>query len=118
MVIYQLQRFSLMSDKKKTSDQYLFSALKRNGLIVPKKEEDVEAFEEMISSLDIPPIPGHLNDPLDFIDQAYTRPRKVLSKHMTQESLNLARAAREGKMIPPSVLQKMRKDRDNAQKED
>jgi hypothetical protein len=107
-----------MSNKNKTSDHTLYQALKQHGLIVPDKEEDVDAFEEAISHLDIPPLPKHLENPSDFMDKPYSRPQKILSTLVQQDSFNLARAARDGKKIPSSVLEKMRKDRDNAQKKD
>ena len=43
-----------MSDKKHISDKNLLSALRQRGFILPKTEQDVDAFEQAIKEHNIP----------------------------------------------------------------
>lgn len=106
-----------MSDKKHTTDNFILSTLRRKGFIVPKSEEEVEAFEKALEEHTIPPLPKELDDPDALLKRSYSQPRNMLAKDEDQDATNLARAARQGKAIPPSVLKKMKKDRDDAEKE-
>lgn len=90
--------------------------LKKLGFGIPDNEEEVNEFEEVIKEHDIPPIPEHL-DSIDFIlENGFSNPDKNISSTNRSENENIARAARDGKNIPESILDKMRKDRENAEK--
>lgn len=105
-----------MSDKKHITDQDLISALRQKGLIVPITEEDVDTFEKAIKEHNIPPLPAELDYPDSILKRSYSdRPPKLATDH-NEDIADLARAAREGKTIPQSVLNKMKKDRDDAEK--
>lgn len=106
-----------MSNKKHVTDRNLLSSLRQKGLIIPTKEEDIDAFEKAIKEHNIPPLPAKLNDPDSILKSTYSqRPVKLVTNH-DENFADLARAAREGKAIPQSVLDKMKKDRDDAEKE-
>lgn len=105
-----------MSDKKHFTDKNLLSALRQKGFIVPKTEQDVDAFEEAIKHHNIPPLPADLDDPEALLKRSYSHHTPRLATGQNEDVADLARAAREGKVIPQSVLDKMKKDRDDAEK--
>jgi hypothetical protein len=105
-----------MSNKKRISDKKFISALRQRGFIVPKTEEDVDAFEQAIKKHDIPPLPPGLDDPATILNRGYSHRPLKLTTDRNQDIVDLARAARDGKSIPQSVLDKMKKDREDAEK--
>lgn len=106
-----------MSNERKFTDQHLLSILRQKGFIIPKTEAEVDAFEQALKEHDIPPLPAELDDPEAILKKRYSERRLLLSTEQDhQNTENLARAARDGKTIPQSVLDKMKKDRDDAEK--
>ena len=105
-----------MSDKKHISDKNLLSALRQRGFVVPKTEADIEAFEQAIKQHNIPPLPADLDDPEAILKRGYAHRPPKLATDQNQDIADLARAARDGKTIPQSVLDKMKKDREDAEK--
>lgn len=105
-----------MSDKKHISDKNLLYALRKRGFIVPKSEEDVDVFEQAIKEHNIPPLPADLDDPDVILKRNYSHRPPKLATEQNKDITDLARAAREGKTLPQSVLDKMKKDRDDAEK--
>lgn len=105
-----------MSDKNLSNDYYLFSSLRKKGFVIPKSETEVDEFENALKEHKIPPLPDHLKDTEEILKKAYSQPKDLLSTNENQDKVNLARAAREGKKIPASVLEKMLKDKKNARK--
>lgn len=105
-----------MVNKRKLTDHHLLSMLRRKGFITPKTEAEVDAFEQAIKEHDIPPLPAELNDPEAILKKPYSnRSLKLTTEEDSQDAENLARAARDGKTLPQSVLDKMKKDRDDAE---
>lgn len=105
-----------MSDKNQFTDQYLLSVLRQKGFIIPKTEDEVDAFEKALKDQDIPPLPAELDDPeAVFKIPPLRHPPRLATE---PDTTSLARAARDGSGIPQSVLDKMKKDRGNAEKED
>jgi hypothetical protein len=104
-----------MSDKKQISDKNLLSALRQRGFIVPKTEQDIDAFEQAIKEHNIPPLPTDLNDPAAILKRGYSHRSPQLATEPDEDVTDLARAARDGKAIPQSVLDKMKKDRDDVE---
>lgn len=105
-----------MSDKKHISDKNLLSALRQRGFIVPRTEQDIDVFEQAIKEHNIPPLPADLDDPDAILKRGYSQRRLTLATEQNEDVTDLARAARDGKAIPQSVLDKMKKDRDDAEK--
>lgn len=105
-----------MTDYNHSSDSYLLSILRLKGFIIPRKEDEVDAFEEALKEHDFPPLPADLDDPDAILKKPYSRPENFFDTIPDTDAGNLARAAREGQEIPQTVLDKMRKDRDDAEK--
>lgn len=100
----------------KDTDQYIYSLLKSQGLILPKTEEELRDFEDKLDNSKIPPIPKRLETSEAILNVNYSKPN-ILRKDIQENNWeNLARAARDGKPISNSVLDKMRKDREDAEK--
>lgn len=104
-----------MPDNKHISDKNLLSALRQRGFIVPKTEEDIDTFEQAIKEHNIPPLPADLDDPEAILKRGYSHRPLKLATDQNDDFTALARAARDGKTIPQSVLDKMKKDRDDAE---
>ena len=85
------------------------------GHLPPENEEEVAIFESLIKKKDLPKLPEEFNNPMNII-----RNGVKLNMNLSQV-LNFpttyAMAAREGvKSIAQEVLDKMRIDRENAEK--
>lgn len=106
-----------MPDQNHFSDSVIISILRSKGFIVPQTEDDVDAFERAMQEHDIPALPSDVLDPDVIIKTPYARPGNFLAVHEENDQENLARAARDGKEISLSVLEKMRKDREDAEKD-
>jgi len=107
-----------MKPSRNSLDEIIHKTLKENGYIVPTHEDDVPAFLESIKNHNIPPLPDHLNDPGSILD-APPKTGKVITlsqKSQQQETRQFSMAAREGKKISDSTMQKMMQDRANAKK--
>ena len=95
----------------------LASLLRLAGLGIPKTEAEVAATEEWLTETPVK-LPASLDDP-----EAVFRPRadNVLrfpsEDKPTTATAHLARAARDGKEIPPDIEQRMREDREKAERD-
>lgn len=93
---------------------YLDNALKSHGYLFPETDEQISIFEE---DMDQMPIPEDLNSP-DFVFKSTRRITKkspVVFDNSEGEK-NWAIAARDGKDIPNDILEKMKKDKEEAKK--
>jgi len=106
-----------MSDKKHLSDKKFLSVLRQRGFMVPKTEQDVDVFEQASKEHNIPPLPDDLDDPDAILKRGYSHRSPKLATEQNEDVPNLARAARDGKAIPQSVLDKMKKDREDSEKD-
>lgn len=109
-------------------NEKIYRALKEKGWLPPETEEEVRQAEKRLKEKS-DEVPESVSDPvpllekLDQQEEATSRqeeetvvpfPWKERTKEASQE---LARAAREGKEIPPEVEEKMREDRKQAEEE-
>jgi hypothetical protein len=89
-------------------ERTLYNALIEAGLLIPTTEEEVE-IAERLPALELP---ASLRDPHVILAR---KPRKAPIIPITTAEQNLARAAREGKPVPPHVEARMRQDRKDAE---
>ena len=92
--------------------------LRLTGFLVPNREEDVEAFEQAINEHNIPPAPHELDDITSIITNTKFNEQKPLSTSTQSLSSQqqFAMAARIGKVLPDSILQRMQDDIDESRK--
>ena len=100
-------------------ERTIAEAMRIHGWILPQTAHDVEKAEEELraSPIDLPP---PLVDPFALLSRQRRGVRLKSELFATIDSgleENLAQAAREGKDIPPNIRQRMRMDREAAQKE-
>jgi len=93
---------------------YLDNALKSYGYLFPETDEQLSIFEESMNHVSVP---EYLNSP-DFV---FTSKRRILKKvpiviDNSEGEKNWAIAARDGKEIPSDILEKMKKDKEEAKK--
>lgn len=87
--------------------------------VIPTTPEEVEQAESLLRD-DTIQLPAELANPLDVLERASTPPARhsnpqVLPKDTAVQE-NLARAAREGGTIPADVQERMKQDRDDAER--
>jgi len=105
------------AEESKEFLEHVYQALVRDGSIVPTTIEEVRAAEALLakSSTDLPP-------ELETADEALARAKGVSTSsrdnvvplppnQFAEVKYELARAARKGEAIPPSVESKMRENR-------
>ena len=103
-------------------DRLIHMTLRMRGLLMPISIEDVAQAEAEIESNDIQ-LPESLRDPLSFLNSSrqkenvlrFPRPEEGSVEQEVTESL--ARAAREGGDIPAEIQERMRKDRQDAERD-
>jgi len=95
----------------------LINSLRKEGIILPHSQDDLEYYNKKFKKDDIPPIPESLNDAKQVIDRGFIS--KTYPTEVNNETTDdMARAAREGKIIPKEILNKMKEDRKNSKKND
>lgn len=99
-------------------EQQVYEAFLARGWIIPQTEGDVSKTEAKIAAIDDQELPDQLRDPYTVLSRAIeTRPKVVaLSPAVSETPELLARAAREGKDIPPDIEERMRYDREMAER--
>ncbi len=95
-------------------EAYLENALKSYGYLFPTTDEQMSIFEENVEDV---PLPKEFESP-DFV---FENKKRVFKKTAividnSEGERNWALAAREGKDIPEDVLEKMKKDKEEAKK--
>ncbi len=96
----------------------VFEALWQEGWVLPETEEEVRRAEADLESVPVV-LPPELSSPCNALKRMGQPSRfKSLASpgEDNQIESDLARAAREGGTIPPDVEQKMRKDRQEAER--
>jgi hypothetical protein len=97
----------------------VYEAFLARGWIIPQTEAEVSRAEaEMVGECD--ELPAELRDPYAVLSRALETGAKVLALHPVDDEempKQLARAAREGKDIPPEIEERMRHDREAAERE-
>ena len=96
----------------------LYLACRRGGWLFATTESDV-AREEERQAADPIDIPVVLRDPNEVWKRAqqFISARKLAPKIDQETKANLARAARGGSPIPQEIQERMRRDRERAEKE-
>ncbi len=109
-----------MTMKKKVNIQeidfevYLDNALKSHGYLFPETDEQTSIFEE---NMDLVSVPEDLDSPdFVFISKRRTLKRAPIIIDNSEGEKNWAIAARDGKDIPSDILEKMKKDKEEAKK--
>lgn len=95
----------------------LSDALRRSGLLSPRDGEELEAFKAAAKK-HFPPLPEHLRDPWSF-RAPRRRPLKLpaSSAHATDPvDYSMAMAARNGGSLPPDVLEKLKRNSEEARR--
>lgn len=107
----------MLKREEKEFDELFYEALKDKGLGIPISTEDVDQASEL--EVDFDELPTRLQDPAEVLRrrrQFVLRLSKLVPEEDACDELNVARAARFGSDIPPSVEEKMREDRDEAER--
>lgn len=82
------------------------------GHILPETDEEINEFDKIIKKKELPKLPEIFNTPSELLKEG--RPIiKTLRTEINNEPM--ARVAREGKEIPPNIIEQMRKDRADAE---
>lgn len=99
-------------------ERTVHDAMMVRGWLIPRSEEEVMRAESELADHPVD-LPKELEDPaclLDAIADCVPEPRLRLPVNR-EAAENLARAAREGGEIPPEVEERMRADREKAERE-
>jgi len=96
-------------------DKLVHDAMKNDGLLLPTTKEEVER-EEARQEEETISIPESLKDPFKILErnQPPILNKRIITDKKADEGL--ARAAREGGDILPEIEEKMRRDREEAEK--
>src|SRR2546430_16829117 len=99
-------------------EQQVYEAFLARGWIIPQTEGDVSKTEAEIAMEDHQDLPFELRDPYTVLRRALdARPKVLALTPVVGETPELlARAAREGKDIPPDIEERMRHDREMAER--
>lgn len=94
-------------------------ALKSIGWTIPECEDDVRRAEAELSG-SATPLPKSLTDAGAVFDRrpgsSNITPKPLAASPVYEVEDNLARAARQGGTIPPEIEQRMRRDREDAER--
>ena len=91
--------------------------LRSTGFLVPTREEDVKTFEQSVEQHDIPPAPPELDDITSIINNKFDEQKPLTISSQSKElQQRFAMAARIGKELPDSILQRMQADIDESRK--
>jgi len=97
-------------------EQQVYEAFLARGWIIPQTEGDVSMTEAKIEAEDNVELPNQLRDPDTVLRRGLGARSKVLALAPVFEETRdlLARAAREGRDISPDIEERMRHDREMA----
>ena len=95
----------------------VFEALRQKGWIPPETEEEVRLTEADLGGTPVP-LPPELSDPANALRRAGQPMRFKAPSGIEDQQIesDLARAAREGGTIPADVEERMRQDRQEAER--
>lgn len=105
-----------MDKKDKIFEISLVRSLRKHGFILPTEDEDLVYFEKAFQKDETLEFPDSLNLISENIYQHKELKFTILNEIDIAYTENMARAAREGKSIPKEVLDKMKIDRSNSEK--
>lgn len=105
-------------------DAKILAALEKMGAVIPVTSEAVKLAEEYLDKNPIS-LPAHLQDPHSVLGETTSQnggkqDRKVVSfvsPYQDAIEQDLARAARKGGEILPEIEEKMRRDREQAERQ-
>ena len=97
----------------------VYEAFLARGWIIPQTEADVSRAEAEMSAGECEELPSKLHDPYAVLKRSSERQAKVMSLQQADDDEmpeQMARAARFGKDIPPEIEERMRQDREAAER--
>lgn len=97
----------------------VYEAFLARGWIIPQTEADVSRAEAQMAGKECEELPLSLRDPYELLRRTSDTGAKVVSLQPTEDDETpelLARAARAGKDIPNDIEERMRQDRETAEK--
>ncbi|MDX6406585.1 MAG: hypothetical protein QOH70_4040 [Blastocatellia bacterium] len=99
-------------------EQQVYEAFLARGWIIPQTEGDVSKVEAKMTAEDHQELPFELRDPHTILNRVLEGRSKILALSPPADDTPelLARAAREGKDIPPDIEERMRHDREKAER--
>lgn len=106
-----------MESKLNKFELSLINSLRKEGLILPFDKDDFEYFFKENKKDKISPLPDSLNDADLILKRGYIN-KSYPTEINNKTTDDMARAAREGRSIPQSILDKMKLDRDKSKKDD
>jgi len=99
------------------SEYTVVKLLRKHGFILPIESDDLDYFDKKFKKDEIPKLPESLNDAEAILERGYIS--KTYNKEVNNTtSDDMARAAREGKIVPKSILDKMKEDRNKTRLDD
>jgi hypothetical protein len=100
-------------------DRKIYDAMRLKGWVIPQTVEDVLRAEAELDGDDgCDDLPAELMDPYAILHRESARPIKVRPLHSAgdrEAEKYLARAARDGREIPPEIEERMKRDRATAE---
>jgi hypothetical protein len=112
-----------MEDNEELVDK-MYTAMRDMGWFMPMNEEEVAKSEDELGSEDLPEAPPELSDPelalRNTEDPSHERMTIYQQGRLpidSESEVSLARAARHGGKLSDELLQQMRRDRRDAEKE-
>jgi hypothetical protein len=97
----------------------VYEAFLARGWIIPQTEADVSRAEAQMAGKECEELPPSLCDPYELLRRSSETRAKVVSLQPAEDDETpelLARAARAGKDIPRDIEERMRQDRETAEK--
>ena len=101
-------------DRDDEIERRLYEHMRKQGQLIPGTPEEVEAAEKWLAKQSI-----QLPETLRKHKSESCAPHRVLTfpTATNQATQGLARAAREGKAVPPEIEEQMKKDREQKERE-
>jgi hypothetical protein len=101
-------------------ERQVYEAFLRRGWIIPQTEADVSRAEAETKG-ECGELPAELKNPQAVLRRAVKTREQVVPLQLAEDAedtpLQMARAARAGKDIPPEVEERMRRDREASEQE-
>jgi hypothetical protein len=113
------QKIEDISAELEELELQVYEAFLARGWIIPQTEADVSRAEVQMAGKECEELPPTLRDPYEVLRQSSETRSRVVSLQPDEDDETpelLARAARAGKDIPKDIEERMRHDREEAEK--
>lgn len=99
-------------------EKIVLKSLKSYGYLFPTSDDEVESFEKEVD-VNAVELPDNLKDPMEILKKGRINSiSKKEGKTINMEIANkMKMAARKGEGIPKEILDKMKEDRENTEKD-